>query len=73
MTWYEMVHKINTTLAEAYLKTDDSLEKAMLKKSQEEMYEILKIETFARIATALEKLADCNIDIHMEDYLEDND
>ena len=72
MTWYEMVHKINTTFAETYLKTDDDLEKAMLKKSQEAMYEILKIETFARIATALEKLADCNIDIHSEDYLEDS-
>lgn len=73
MTWYEMVHKINTNLAEAYLKTDDSIEKAILKKSQEEMYELLKIETFARIATALEKLADCNIDVHSEDYLEDSD
>ena len=69
MTWYEMVHKINTTLAEGYLKLDDNIEKAMFKKSQEEMYEILKIETFARIATALEKLADCNINIHSEDFL----
>ena len=72
MTWYEMVHKINTAFAETYLKTDNDIEKAILKKSQDKMNEILKIETLARIATALEKLADCNIDIHSEDYLEDN-
>jgi len=72
MTWYEMVHKIGTTFAETYLKTDNDIEKAILKKAQDEMYEILKIETFARITTALEKLAGCNIDIHSEDYLEDS-
>ena len=73
MTWYEMVHKINTILAEEYLATNDGIEKVICKKSQEEMYKILKIETLARIATALEKLADCNIDIHSEDFLEDSD
>jgi hypothetical protein len=71
MTWYEMVHKIGTTFAEMYLKTDNDTEKAIIEKSQDKMYEILKIETLARIATALEKLADCNIDIHSEDYLEE--
>ena len=73
MTWYEVVHKINTTFAEMYLKTNDDLKKAIIKKSQDSMYEILKIESLARIATALEKLANCNIDVHSEDYLgEDN-
>jgi hypothetical protein len=72
MTWYEMVHKINTTFAEMYLETNDDLKKAIIKKSQDSMYEILKIETLARIATALEKLADCNIDTHSEDYLGEN-
>ena len=73
MTWYEMVHKINTTIADAYLKANNNFEKEILQNSQKEMYELLKIETLARIATALEKLADCNIDIHSEDYLEDSD
>jgi len=73
MTWYEMVHKINTTFAEMYLETNDDLKKAIIKKSQDSMHEILKIETLARIATALEKLADCNIDIHSEDYIEENE
>jgi len=73
MTWYEMVHKIDTTFAEMYLETNDDLKKAIIKKSQDSMHEILKIETLARIATALEKLANCNIDIHTEDFLEDSD
>ena len=73
MTWYEVVHKINTTFAEMYLETNDDLKKAIIKKSQDNMYEILKIESLARIATALEKLANCDIDVHSEDYLgEDN-
>ena len=72
MTWYEMVHKINIIFAETYLKADDGM-KAILKKSQDEMSELLKVETLARIATALEKLADCNIDIHIEDYIEENE
>lgn len=72
MNWYEMVHKINTTFAEMYLHTDDDLKKAIIKKSQDSMHEILTIETLARITTALEKLADCNIDIHSEDYLGEN-
>lgn len=72
MTWYEMVHKINTTIADAYLKADNNFEKEILRASQKEMYELLKIETLARISTALEKLADCNIDIHSEDYIEEN-
>ena len=72
MTWYEMVHKINTSLADEYLETDSVLKKAALQKTQEAMYKLLEIETLARIATALEKLADCNIDIHSEDFLEDN-
>lgn len=73
MTWYEMVHKINTTIADAYLKANNNFEKEILQNSQKEMYELLKVETLARIATALEKLADCNIDIHSEDFLEDSD
>ena len=71
MTWYEMVHKINTTIANAYLKANSNFEKDILQNSRKEMYELLKIETLARIATALEKLADCNIDIHSEDYIEE--
>lgn len=73
MTWYEMVHKINTTFADMYLGTNNDLKKIAIKKSQDTMYEMLKIESLARIATALEKLADCNIDIHSEDFLEDSD
>ena len=73
MTWYEMVHKINITFADMYLNTDNDLKKIAIKKSQDAMNEILKIESLARIATALEKLADCNIDIHSEDFLEDSD
>lgn len=73
MTWYEMVHKINTNLADEYLKADNTFEKATLQKTQEAMYRLLEIETLARIATALEKLADCNINIHSEDFLEDSD
>lgn len=72
MTWYEMVHKINTAFADEYLETDNVLKKAAIQKAQEAMYEMLKIESLARIATALEKLADCNIDIHSEDFLEGN-
>lgn len=71
MTWYEMVHKINTKFADTYLNAENEIERAIIHKSQEGMYEILKIETLARIATALEKLADCNIDIHSEDYIEE--
>jgi len=35
------------------------------------MYRLLETETLAQIATALEKLADCNIDIHSKDYIEE--
>ena len=47
MTWYEMVHKINTNLANEYLEANNTFEKATLQKTQEAMYRLLEIETLA--------------------------
>lgn len=71
MTWYEMVHQLQLNMATAMEKANSDVEKNLILKMHERTNEIIKIESLARIATALEKLANCNIKVPTEDYFEE--
>lgn len=71
MTWYEMVHQLQLDMAAAMEQTDSNVEKNLILKLHERTNEITKVESLARIATALEKLANCNMEVPVKDFIEE--
>lgn len=70
MTWAELVHSYNMTIFEAAEQCDEEYQKlycAQLQKIQERTF---NMESLARIATALEKIAGMDTEVNADEYLE---
>lgn len=71
MTWCEMVHKTTMAFANELLDIKDDARRTDIMEAHRRMNEILNVESLARIATALEKLANCSIEVPVKDFLEE--
>ena len=71
MTWAELVHTCNMIVSEAADKTDSNAEKRYYAELQKLQEKVFNMESLARIATALEKIAGMNTEIKTDDYLKE--
>ena len=69
MTWYEMVHQLQLNMATAMEEADSDVEKNLILETHEKTNEIIKVESLARIATALEKMSGCAMEIPTKDFI----
>ena len=69
MTWYEMVHQLQLDIAAAMEKADSNTENNLILKIHERTNEIIKVESLARIATALERMSGCTMEVPTKDFI----
>ena len=69
MNWYEMVHQLQLDMATAMEEADSDVEKSLIFKLHERTNEIIKVESLARIATAIEKLSGCTMEVPTKDFI----
>ena len=69
MTWYEMVHQLQLDMATAMEEADSDVEKKLILKMHERTNEIIKVESLARIATALERMSGCTMEVPTKDFI----
>lgn len=71
MTWAELVHECNNLISKATDKANTKYEKDVFIELQKVQESVLNMESLARIATALEKIAGMDTEVNTEDYLEE--
>lgn len=70
MTWAELVHECNNVVSKAADKASTKYEKDVFIELHKIQEEIFNMESLARIATALEKIAGMDTEVKTDDYLE---
>ena len=71
MTWAELVHSCNMIISQAAENTDSDYQKQYYVELQKAQERVLNMESLARIATALEKIAGIDTEVKTDDYLEE--
>lgn len=71
MTWAELVHHCNMLINETIEKTDNNYKKEFFVEMLKFQEQLFNSESLARIATALEKIADIDTEVKTDDYLEE--
>lgn len=71
MTWAELVHECNNVISKAVDKTSTKYERDVFVELRKVQESFLNMESLARIATALEKIAGMDTEVNTEDYLEE--
>ena len=69
MTWYEMVHQLQLDMATAMEEANSDVEKKLILRMHERTNEIIKVESLARIATALERMSGCTMEVPTKDFI----
>jgi len=71
MTWAELVHECNNVISKAAEKANTKYETDVFTELQKVQESFLNMESLARIATALEKIAGMDTEVKTDDYLEE--
>lgn len=71
MTWAELVHECNNVISKAATKANTKYETDVCNELLKVQEKVFNMESLARIATALEKIAGMDTEVNTEDYLEE--